>query len=105
MGIHHIINEADYRAQIRQAGRNLVLIRFFATWCGHCTMVKPSIENLHNEFKGSVVFLEVDIDENGDITRQEYVVGVPTFVFYKNNARVDVTTSEAKLREMIAKHK
>lgn len=88
MGGHHIVNEvnmllpsigtlafifylttnfvikADYEKQIHKAGQKLVVIKFFASWCGHCTMIKPMIENLHNEFKNHVIFLEVDIDEN-----------------------------------------
>lgn len=40
-----------------------------------------------------------------DITRDEYVVGVPTFVLYKNGQRLDVTSNESKLKEMISQHK
>lgn len=57
-------SKADYEKQINKAGTKLSVIMFFASWCGRCKMIEPVIKQLADEMKSTVVFLEVDIDEN-----------------------------------------
>lgn len=62
---------------------NLVLVDFHATWCGHCKMLTPIIEELANE-RSSVEFVKADVDELRDIARQYGIMSVPTLILFKN---------------------
>lgn len=62
---------------------NLVLVDFYATWCGPCKMLTPIIEELANE-RSSVEFVKADVDELRDIARQYGIMSVPTLILFKN---------------------
>jgi len=104
--VHQVKEKSDLQAQLTQAGGKLVVIDFFATWCGPCKMIAPAIEKMQSEYS-DVVFLKVDVDESEDLAAEYSVQAMPTFVFLKNGSKVDSFSgaNEAKLREMINKHK
>ena len=58
-----VINSRDFNDEINN---NLVLIDFFAKWCGPCKMISPIVEELSNEIN-SVSFCKVDVDENNEL--------------------------------------
>ncbi|KAK1119844.1 Cytoplasmic thioredoxin isoenzyme 2 [Melipona bicolor] len=101
-----IKNADDLKSQLEKAGDTLVVIDFFATWCGPCKMIAPKLEELSKEME-NVVFLKVDVDECEDITSEYEITSMPTFVFIKNN-KVLETFSGAnydKLKSTIEKNK
>lgn len=66
----------------------IVLLDFFATWCGPCKTILPSIEALEAEFP-SVVFLKVDIDTAGMELREKWSIrSVPTFIMLKKGGKM-----------------
>jgi len=99
-------DKAELQQHLSQAGGKLVVIDFFATWCGPCKMIGPVIEKMAGEMK-DVVFLKVDVDESEDLAAEYSVQAMPTFVFLKNGSKVDSFSgaNEAKLRELITKNK
>lgn len=100
------MNAADLKSQLEKAGDNLVVVDFFATWCGPCKMIAPRLEELSKEME-NVIFLKVDVDECEDIASEYEISSMPTFVFIKNS-KVLETFSGAnydKLKSMIQKHK
>lgn len=56
-------SQADFNAQLESAGSKLVMVDFYATWCGPCKVIAPKIEKMSQEFK-DVVFMKVDVDKN-----------------------------------------
>jgi len=56
--------QADLDSKLDGASGKLVVIDFFATWCGPCKMIAPVLETLSNDLKDEVIFLKVDVDEN-----------------------------------------
>ncbi|XP_019875278.1 thioredoxin-2 [Aethina tumida] len=104
--VTHVANQADLEQKLKDAGGNLVVIDFFATWCGPCKMISPKLEELAQEYS-DVVFLKVDVDENEEIAMEYNISSMPTFVFIKNGATV-LTFSGAnydKLKAAILDHK
>ncbi|KAF3429862.1 hypothetical protein E2986_00022 [Frieseomelitta varia] len=101
-----IKNADDLKSQLEKAGDNLVVIDFFATWCGPCKMIAPKLEELSKKMD-NVVFLKVDVDECEDIASEYEITSMPTFVFIKNS-KVLETFSGAnydKLESTVEKNK
>jgi len=101
-----IKSKEEFDAKLKDAGNKLVVVDFFATWCGPCKMIAPKVEVMSNEMT-DVVFLKVDVDENEEIATEYKVSAMPTFMFFKDGKKIDefAGANENKLKELIAKHK
>ncbi len=64
----------------------VVLIDFYADWCGPCKMQDPIIDKLKGKFANSVEFRKVDVDSNMAVSSKYGIHAVPTFVMGKNGA-------------------
>ena len=65
-----------------------VLVDFWATWCGPCKIVKPVVEKLAGEYKDKVKVVEVDVDQNPQVSGQFGIMSIPTLMFFKNGQPV-----------------
>ena len=85
----------------------LVLVHFYADWCPPCRMIAPTVEAISNEFDGSLIVAKVNVDELGEVSAEQRIECMPTFIFYKNGKKVDKVegADEASVRELIGKHK
>lgn len=84
----HIKDSNEFDTKLTEAGNSLVVVDFFAQWCGPCKLIAPKIEELAAEYP-DVVFLKVDVDECEDIASDYEITAMPTFVFIKNKKKVD----------------
>jgi thioredoxin len=71
----------NFTAQVLQS-EIPVFVDFFATWCGPCRAVAPTIDRLAEEFAGKFKFVKVDIDQSRELAEQFNIEGVPTFVIF-----------------------
>lgn len=67
----------------------LVVIDFWAEWCGPCQKLSPIINELAEEYNGKVVIGKCDVEENTAITSKFSVRNIPTLMFIKNKEVVD----------------
>lgn len=67
----------------------LVVIDFWAEWCGPCKMVGPIIDQLSEEYKDRVVVGKIDVDNNDEATSKYGIRNIPTVLFIKNGKIVD----------------
>ena len=67
----------------------LVMVDFWAEWCGPCRMVGPHVDELAKEYDGKAVVGKVNVDLQGEIAAQFGVRNIPTIVFLKNGEQVD----------------
>lgn len=81
------ITDANFNEVIK--GNKLVVVDFWAEWCGPCKMVGPIIDELANEYDGKVVIGKVDVDNNPDVTAQFGIRNIPTILFFKDGEVVD----------------
>jgi len=64
-------------------GKEPVLVDFYATWCGPCKTMHPTIEELGKELQGKARILKVDIDKNSVVATKYQIQAVPTFILFK----------------------
>ena len=77
---------------------------FWAPWCGPCTMMKPTVEELEKEYKDKVEFVKINVDEESGIASKYGVMGIPTFVVEKDGKEVGRktgATSKEELKKLI----
>lgn len=67
----------------------LVMVDFWAVWCGPCRMIAPTVEELAKEYAGKVKVVKLNTDENPDVASRYKIMGIPTIMFFKNGQKVD----------------
>jgi len=84
--VHFSVKDFDEKV-IKVKG--LVLVDFYADWCGPCKMAGPVIDELAGEYKGKAVVGKVNVDENQELSSKYGVMSVPTVVLFKDGKEVD----------------
>lgn len=69
------------------ASSNLVVVDFFAVWCGPCKMIAPLLEKFSNDYS-NVDFVKVDVDALPSVAQENEVSSMPTLLFFKNSELV-----------------
>ncbi len=67
----------------------LVLVDFWAVWCGPCRMVAPIVDEIAKEYAGKLKVLKLNTDENPDVAGKYSIMGIPTLMFFKGGQTVD----------------
>jgi thioredoxin len=81
----------------------LIVVDFWAPWCGPCRMVSPVIEQLAKELAGKVVFGKVNVDENPLIASAFGIQSIPTITIFKNGKAIDGFVGAASKSQMQSK--
>ena len=82
------VDESSWDAQVTRSP-GLVLVDFWAVWCGPCQMVAPIIDELAAEYNGKVKVMKLNTDENPEIAGQYQVMSIPTILIFKNGQPVE----------------
>jgi thioredoxin 1 len=82
-----ILTDANFAQSVNKYP--LLVVDFWAPWCGPCRMVSPVIEQLSGELAGKVVFGKVNVDENPRVANTFGVRSIPTIAIFKNGKNVD----------------
>lgn len=65
------------------------LTDFHADWCGPCQAMQPALEKFETEYAGKVTIKRVDVDKDQNLATQNNVMGIPTFIIYRDNKEVE----------------
>lgn len=82
-----IINTTQFRSDVEN-GNGVVVVDFFATWCGPCKMLAPVFEAAGEEMQNEARFVKVDIDQSLEIAQQFNITTVPTMMIFKDGKPV-----------------
>ncbi|XP_021363118.1 thioredoxin-2-like [Mizuhopecten yessoensis] len=104
MSIETLSTKADFDAFL--ATDKLVVIDFYADWCGPCRMIAPQIQVLASE-NTDVSFGKVNVDDNTEVAESCKISAMPTFQFYKGKKKVEevVGADIKKITDAVAKNK
>ena len=86
MALQHL-KTSEFDAAVDAAP--LAMVDFWASWCGPCKMLSPTIESLAGQYDGRVLVAKVNVDEEPDLARRFGVMSIPTVVFLKNGMEFD----------------
>lgn len=77
----------EFKELVKKEG--LVLVDFFATWCGPCQMLTPVLEELDEQLNGSVTIAKINVDTESDLAAEFRISSIPTLVLLKDGKPVD----------------
>eukprot|EP01083_Nonionella_stella_P020782 57667_1 len=81
----------------------LVVVDFYADWCGPCKVISPVVKELASTYNKSSVFLKVNVDKNKSLATSKGIGPIPAFHFYRNGQKLDgfVGANQQKLRDLV----
>lgn len=82
------VTDATFASEIEQSS-GLVLVDFWATWCGPCQVVAPVLDQLAGEYAGRARVAKLDVDSNQRTAMRFNVRSIPSILFFKNGRHVD----------------
>lgn len=98
--------DANFETEVLKA-KNLVLVDFFAEWCGPCKMMSPAVDELAKQYKAKAKIGKIDVDESSQVAGRYGVMSIPTIIFFKNGEEVDRVVGfqpKEALEEKIKQH-
>lgn len=99
------LDESDFTQTINKFP--LVLVDFWAPWCGPCRMMSPIIDQVGKDYRGKLVVGKVNVDENPNISRQFGISSIPTLMLFKSGQAVNNiigSVSKSRIDEMVRMH-
>lgn len=98
-----IVNSVEFKEEIKSG---VVVVDFFANWCGPCKMLAPIFEELSGEMK-EVKFVKVDVDQSPDIAMTYKVASIPTVIIFKDGEKVASNVGfmpKEQIKQMVEAH-
>ncbi|XP_065904149.1 thioredoxin-like [Dysidea avara] len=95
----------EFNAALAGAGDKLVVVDYTASWCGPCQFIAPKFEEF-SKTHTDCEFYKVDVDDNPEVSEEQGISAMPTFMFYRNSKKVDSFTGadanklEAKIKAL-----
>ncbi|KAL8408047.1 hypothetical protein RB594_006739 [Gaeumannomyces avenae] len=101
MTVHEIKTGDEFKATL--AGNKVVLVDFYATWCGPCRMISPKVSEWSEKFP-NIHYVKVDVDTVPDVSQEYGIRAMPTFLLFKDGEKADevVGANPPKLEALIA---
>jgi len=95
------VSDDTFKADVLES-KGMVLVDFWAEWCGPCKMIAPALEEIAVEYKGRVTVAKVNIDENPMSPNAYGVRGIPTMILFKDGKPAATKVGAAPKSELKA---
>lgn len=96
-----VLTESNFDTEVVKSNVP-VLVDFWATWCGPCQMIAPTIDELATEMSGKAKVGKVDVDQNPGLASQFNVQSIPTVIVFKNGKPVQTMVGAKHKRDYLA---
>ncbi len=96
-----VINDANI-AEVLASGKPVV-IDFWATWCGPCRVLGPTVEEVAEEYADKAIVAKCNVDDCEDISMKYGIRNIPTLVFIKNGEVVDRTVGVVSKQDIVSR--
>ncbi|MCF0177964.1 MAG: thioredoxin [Bacteroidales bacterium] len=96
-----IIDDSNFNSLLGEG--TPMIVDFWATWCGPCRMIAPTIDEISQEYEGKVIVAKCNVDENSELPMKYGIRNIPTLLFFKNGEVVDRTVGAVQKKEIVAK--
>ena len=95
------ITDASFQGEVLDSG-NIVLVDFWAEWCGPCKQIGPSLEEISEEFSEKLTVGKVNIDENPETPGKYGVRGIPTLMVFRDGELAATKVGAAPKGQLVA---
>jgi thioredoxin 1 len=82
------VTDATFEAEVLKSNK-VVLVDFWAEWCGPCRAIAPKLEEIAGEMASQVKIAKVDVDNNSESASRFGIRSIPTMILFKNGQPVD----------------
>lgn len=96
------VTSSNWDTEVLKA-QGLVMIDFWAAWCGPCRMISPTVEELAKDYSGKVKVAKLNTDENSEIASRYKIMGIPTIMFFKDGIKLDQIVGVVPKQQLKAK--
>ena len=98
----HKFTDENFEAEVLN-NDGLVLVDFYADWCGPCKMMAPIVDELAEEYAGSVKIGKLNVDDSPATSAKYKVMTIPTLLFIKNGEVVDTVVGVVSKSQLVEK--
>ncbi len=97
-----VLSDATFEQEVLQSDKP-VLVDFWASWCGPCMMLGPTIEEVAKDFAGKAKVCKLNTDENEATAAKYQISAIPTLLFFKGGQVVDKSIGVANKKAIADK--
>ncbi|MBN1374410.1 thioredoxin [Candidatus Dojkabacteria bacterium] len=99
-------NDANFETDVEKS-QGLVLVDFWATWCGPCLMMTPIIEGLSTDYAEKVTIGKLNVDENRTSAAKFNIMSIPALILFKDGKVVETIVGarpKAEIKKIVDQH-
>ena len=93
------LSSADFESRVLQS-EQLVLVDFWAEWCGPCRAMEPAVAAIARKFEGQLVVGKVDVDAEPELAQQFQIEGIPALLLFRQGEVVEYLVGQRSERQL-----